>query len=98
MKKNGINLNKISKLVVLTLENAVRLHFDSILLFENESYPSAYFLSILALEELGKVTLLENFIYHSETSQAYSKREDQQEYLDSIFKHQLKQKVFARDA
>jgi AbiV family abortive infection protein len=95
--KSGVNLNKISKVVELAFENALRLHFDSILLFENESYPSAYFLSILALEELGKVTLLDYFVWHSRISGRRSSK-DEQDYIDSIFRHQLKQKVFANQA
>ena len=37
----------------LSFENGLRLHFDSILLFENKAYPSAYFLCVLAIEEIG---------------------------------------------
>ena len=36
------------------IKNAIRIHYDSILLFENESYPTSYHLSVLALEEIAK--------------------------------------------
>jgi AbiV family abortive infection protein len=95
VKKNGVNLNKISKVAELAFENALRLHFDSILLFEHESYPSAYFLSILALEEFGKYTLLDDFVWHSRID---GRRKDELKDIDLILQHQLKQRVFAWDA
>src|SRR5262245_6680941 len=97
MKSNGVNLNKISKVAGLAFKNALRLHFDSILLFEHESYPSAYFLSILALEELGKYTLLDDFVWHSRVD---GRHEDELKdiLIDGILRHQLKQKIFAWDA
>jgi AbiV family abortive infection protein len=95
MKNNGVNLNKISKVAGLAFKNALRLHFDCILLFEHESYPSAYFLSILALEELGKYTLLDDFVWHSRVD---GRREDELKDIDGILRHQLKQKIFAGDA
>jgi AbiV family abortive infection protein len=95
MKSNGVNLNKISKVAGLAFKNALRLHFDSILLFEHESYPSAYFLSILALEELGKYTLLDDFVWHSRVD---GRRVGELKDMDRILRHQLKQKIFAWDA
>ncbi|MDQ1591613.1 MAG: hypothetical protein QOG71_2240 [Pyrinomonadaceae bacterium] len=95
MTNSRVNLNKISKVAELAFENGIRLHFDSILLFEHESHPSAYFLSILALEEFGKYTLLDNFVWHSRID---GRRPDEVKELDRILWHQLKQKVFANDA
>jgi AbiV family abortive infection protein len=95
MKSNAVNLNKISKMAGLAFKNALRLHFDSVLLFEHESYPSAYFLSILALEELGKYTLLDNFVWNSLVN---GRREDELKDIDRILGHQLKQQIFAGDA
>lgn len=97
MTNKGVNLRKIEKVIGFAFENALRLHFDSIFLFENDSYPSAYFLSVLALEELGKVTILDNFVWHTTTSGRRSAR-DEQESIDRIFQHQLKQRIFANDA
>lgn len=61
MKTDLVNLRKVEKMAYLALENGLRLHQDSILLFNNKRYPSAYFLSILALEEIGKFFLIEDF-------------------------------------
>lgn len=66
-KKKGVNLKKLEKMEELTFKNALRLHFDSITMYKNRSYPTAYFLSILALEELGKASLLDDFVWQSRT-------------------------------
>jgi len=44
MGNNGINLRKIDKMTELSFENELRLHFDSIILFNNNSFLSAFFL------------------------------------------------------
>lgn len=41
-----------------TLANALRLHLDAKLLFENERYPSCASISVLAIEELAKFMAL----------------------------------------
>ncbi len=97
MSKKGVSLRKMCKVIGCAFENALRLHFDSILLFDNESYPSAYFLSILSLEELGKVTMLDNFVWHSRIDGRYGAHEEQRS-IDRIFQHQTKQNVFATNA
>ena len=40
---DGISLNKVDKMAGLSFDNGLRLHFDSILLFENKSYPLLIF-------------------------------------------------------
>lgn len=65
MGNNGINLRKIDKMAGLSFENGLRLHFDSIVLFNSKSSPSAFFLSVLAIEEIGKSFLLTDFLFHS---------------------------------
>jgi len=88
-----INLRKLAKMEGLSFKNALRLHFDSILLFENKSYPSSFFLSILAQEEIGKVFLLEDFIWHSSAEERMSEEwEDwEKKWISMIYKHSTKQ-------
>lgn len=50
--------SKIENLALLSFKNALRLHFDSIILYSHNSYPSAYVSSVLSLEEIGKLHLL----------------------------------------
>jgi len=77
----------------LTFQNSIRLHFDSIVLYKNKSYPSAYFLSILALEELGKVYLLDHFLFHSRTDGRMGAEMDKK-WLNDIYNHKSKQSWF----
>lgn len=92
---DGINLNKVDKMAGLSFENGLRLHFDSILLFENKSYPSAYFLSVLAIEEIGKAFLIEDFLWHS-LYDGRMEKEWEEKFLERIYFHTAKQSSFAR--
>jgi len=86
MENNNINLKKIDKMAGLAFKNGIRLHFDSIELFKNNSFPSAYFLSILAIEEIGKSFMLMNFLRHSYFDE---------EYFKYSYSHTVKQFNFA---
>ena len=92
----GINLNKIDKMAGLSFENALRLHFDSIILFQNESFPSAYFLSSLALEEIGKSFILIDFLFDSLYNERLGEKYEKH-YIKSIYSHHDKQYSFARN-
>jgi len=89
----NVKLDKIDKMAGLTFQNVCRLHFDSILLFNNESYASSYFLSVLALEELGKYYQLDHFLFHSRTDGRMGEFLDRN-WLDDIFYHHSKQYWF----
>lgn len=93
-KKKPINLKKLEKMEELTFRNALRLHFDSIAMYKNRSYPTAYFLSILALEELGKASLLDDFVWHSRVDGRVEVSEEQ-EWLQLMYQHRVKQNRFA---
>jgi len=93
---NGINLNKVDRMAGLSFENGVRLHFDSILLFENECYPSAYFLSVLAVEEVGKAFLFEDFLWHS-VCDGRMEKQWEEKFLELTYSHTGKQASFARN-
>jgi|ERR1041385_596041 AbiV family abortive infection protein len=95
--KKGVSLQKISRMEYLTFRNAIRLHLDSICLFGERSYPSTLFLSVLAQEELGKATLLSDFVFHSEVDGRMDS-EWEQKWLDMIYHHRVKQGAFSRNA
>jgi hypothetical protein len=40
--KQGVSQYKLVRIAIESLKNSIRLHFDSILLFKNGSFPSAY--------------------------------------------------------
>jgi len=92
MESNSVNLRKIERMACLALKNGLRLHFDSILLFRNSCFPSAYFLSILALEEIGKFFLVEDVYWHSAVEGM--ERQWQEKFIDLIYSHRRKQTSF----
>ena len=84
-------------MAVLSFQNGLRLHNNSIVLYNNESYPSAFSLSILSLEEIGKYFLIEDFVFYSTTDKRYSP-EVEEEIIKSIYYHHPKQMKFARQS
>ena len=89
-----INLDKLDRMAGLVFQNCIRLHSDSITLFNTKSYPSAYFLSILALEEFGKIFWIDDLLWHSFVEGKRDKEQDEK-WLESIFFHTYKQRTFA---
>lgn len=99
MKKNsGITKYKLNKLATESLRNVLRLHFDSVLLYKNESYPSAFQLSVLAIEELSKANWIDHYIFSSEMNCGYPDADFEHEWLKLLYLHPKKQWNFvARD-
>lgn len=73
--------NMLSKLKTDVYINAVRLFVDSCILFQNHSYPSAFALAILSLEELGKLEMVD----HICDDISINPDSDPQEFLDHLF-------------
>ncbi|AKG68268.1 MULTISPECIES: AbiV family abortive infection protein [Serratia] len=90
-KEEGISKYKLNKIATESLRNTIRLHFDSILLYENGSYPSAFQLSVLALEEFSKANWVDHYIWTSETNEGYPNAEFEQEWLKLLYLHPKKQ-------
>lgn len=91
MKKEGVSKYKLKKIASESLRNTIRLHFDAILLFENKSYPAAFHLSVLSLEELSKANWIDHYIWSSETNEGYSDEESEQEWFKLLYLHPAKQ-------
>jgi len=91
---NPVNLRKIERMAYLSLKNGLRLHADSILLYKNKRYPTAFFLSILALEEIGKFFLIEHF-WGLSKFEGRMEEEWERKFIESIYFHRRKQNVFA---
>lgn len=87
-----ININKFDKLAGIAFRNCLRLHFDSITLFNNLSYPSAYFLSVLSVEEYGKVINILDLIYFYSTG-SLNAEEGKKLFENTLF-HAYKQKKY----
>lgn len=86
------------RLATESLINALRLHRDAILLFNATSYPSAYHLSVLCLEEFAKAKWVEHYYYTASTNCGLPNVEFEQRWLTLLYKHSEKQYAFvARD-
>lgn len=90
-KEDGISKYKLNKIATESLRNTIRLHFDSVLLYENSSYPSAFQLSVLALEEFSKANWVDHYIWTSETNDGYLDEKSEQEWLKLLYFHPKKQ-------
>jgi AbiV family abortive infection protein len=90
----NVNLDKIDKMALVIFRNAIRLHLDSITLFRNNSFPSAFFLSVIALEELGKIFLITDFLFNSRVNGRLNKCDD--EDLIKIFGKNLEEGYFKK--
>jgi AbiV family abortive infection protein len=89
------NVTKAARMSAAAFLNAVRLHRDSVLLFQHERYASAFQLSVLAQEEFGKTLLLEEFVFRVRVGERRS-LEDSSRLLADIVSHRLKQTWFAK--
>ncbi len=87
-----LNLNKLDRMAYLSLENALRLHEDAILLFNNGRYASAFAISIISQEEIGKMHIINNFVWHSRIDGRMIEMED--DWLKLLYKHPHKQSTF----
>lgn len=97
-KAEGISKYKLNKIAIESLKNSIRLHFDSVLLYEHGSYLSAFQLSVLALEEFSKANWVDHYIWSSETNDGYPDAKSEREWLELLYLHPKKQWNFvARD-
>lgn len=90
-----MNLEKLDRLSLAAFRNAVRLHLDAISLYRDKRYPSAFLLSVLSQEEIGKAHMISNFVASSKDSNGYPEKMEK-EFLELLYKHPLKQGAFLR--
>ncbi|MBY0539695.1 AbiV family abortive infection protein [Patescibacteria group bacterium] len=90
------NLRKLNWFALSALHNAVRLHGDAIYLYQNQRYPSAFLLSVLSQEEIGKALMISNYIFSN--SEGGIPSEYETEWLKLLYKHPHKQAVFLTGA
>lgn len=86
---------KWKKLGEESLRNVLRLHRDAILLFRAGSFPSAYQLSVLSLEEFAKAKMIEHYFYSSITNEGFAPADFEQKWLRLLYLHSEKQYAFA---
>lgn len=82
---------KFKRIAKESLRNSLRLHSDAILLYLNQSYPSAFQLAVLALEELAKSKWVSHYYYSSITNEGFADAEFEQKWLALLYSHTEKQ-------
>lgn len=87
-----ITFRKLSKMAILAFKNGLRLHFDSFVLFENLSFPTATMLSVIAMEEFGKYFSLSAYVFYISVNENRNE-EFEKEYLLMLYNHPFKQKA-----
>lgn len=96
-RAQNLNLRKLQQLAVRALRNGISLHFDSVLLYRNRSYATAHFISVLAMEELGKAFASEHCAW-SETRNDRSERDFEDTWINWLLTdHRGKQLSFLRE-
>lgn len=92
-KRNLLKLINIEKLL---FKNMLRLHYDSILLYRNKAVPSAYHISLLAVEEFLKVLMLDHLIVNTRINEIDQQK--QLKWLRSIYSRHKEQYYFVQDS
>jgi AbiV family abortive infection protein len=85
---------KFKKIAKESFLNGLRLHFDSILLFNSGSYPTSLQISIIAIEEIAKAKWVEHYYYSSITNNGFPDKTFEQEWLRLFYIHTKKQYAF----
>ncbi len=94
-------IKKLNKLTILSLENALRLHEDAIYLYKKSRYPSAFLLSVLAQEEIGKMYGISDYVWSSLVNDHKWMLHESEVYKffkKALFNHKSKQQLFIRSS
>jgi AbiV family abortive infection protein len=88
-----ISFRKLDELGFHCFQHGLNLHFDSILLLKARSYASAFALSVIASEEIGKGFALEDMTFQARMNRGFD--EENKEFLGALLSdHKVKQGWF----
>jgi AbiV family abortive infection protein len=85
---------KFHRLGEESLRNGIRLHIDSIILYNEQRFPSAFQLSIIAMEEIAKAKSIEQYYFTATHNEGYPDEEFEQQWLKKLYFHPRKQFIF----
>jgi AbiV family abortive infection protein len=89
-----LSTRKLNALQYACLQNALRLHFDSVLLAKGRSFASAFAISVIASEELGKAFGIAEIIFQAGFDKGRLQAEDSKFVRALLSDHKLKQGWF----
>lgn len=92
--RTTLSKRKYRQLALESLRNALRLLRDAIALYDNGSYPTAFQLAILAMEEYVKSKWVDHVYDASITNGSFSSGEFEQSWLKLLYLHPAKQEAF----
>lgn len=92
--RDKLSKYKFKKISIESFKNGARLLLDASLLYNNGSYPSAFQLSVLALEEFSKSYWVEHYYYASITNTGFPDKTFEQKWLSLLYLHPKKQSAF----
>jgi len=92
--RKQLSTYKFKRLAIESLKNGLRLHFDSIFLYKNKSYPTALQIATIAIEEIAKAKQIEHYYYSSITNNGFTNEDFEQKWLRLLYIHTEKQFSF----
>lgn len=92
--RRTLSQRKYRQLALESLRNALRLLCDAIALYENGSFPTAFQLAVLAMEEYAKAKWVDHVYDASITNDGFGSEEFEQSWLKLLYLHPAKQEAF----
>lgn len=90
-----LNLRTLQHVAGLALKNGIALHFDAMLLYQNASYGSALFLSVISMEEIGKAFWSDHYAWSSKVNN--NRLDNENDWMNEVLSnHRSKQLAFIR--
>ncbi|MBR3501715.1 MAG: AbiV family abortive infection protein [Alphaproteobacteria bacterium] len=87
-----LNYNTKAEMAILSFQNAIKLHNDSWILYKNKSYSTAYYISVVALEEFGKMQILNYHAFYGQiVDESHTRDIEFENEFNNIYLHSSKQ-------
>lgn len=97
MARVTLSARKYKRLAVEALRNSLRLFKDAQTLFATASWPTAFQLTVLAIEEFAKARWVDHVYYSAITNTGLPDEQLEQEILRELYYHQPKQEWYLQD-
>jgi AbiV family abortive infection protein len=92
--RTTLSKRKYKQIALESLRNALRLLQDAISLYEKGSFPTAFQLSVLAMEEYAKAKWVDHVYYTAITNEGFGGEDFEQSWLQLLYHHPKKQETF----